>query len=324
MKTRKLFITAICIFAIAVGVMGLASSSAFAEYPERAITCIVPFGAGGGFDGLVRALAPRLEKELGVPIPIKNEPGSGGTRGSITIYKSKPDGYTIGMPHFGALQVNQVLLDRDSGIDYKKFEVIMQIAQSKDFIYVNKNSNFKSLDDFKKANRVIKFGTTGIGALSWVAGNAVGSIVGYDVTFVTGYKSLGEAALGVARGDVDAAIGSYSHFQGVIDDIRPLVCLSAERSQNLPDVPTIQEARYGQLKNLGTPRIIGAPPGTPEEHLDLIRKALQKIINGDEFKKWAVEAGYSLNPLNPNQVWEALDKNEEIYKSMKPKLQTNK
>ncbi|MBW2066965.1 MAG: hypothetical protein JRJ03_18815 [Deltaproteobacteria bacterium] len=55
-----------------------------AAYPEKPITFIVPFGAGGGFDGMARALAPRLEKELGVPFPVKNEKGSGGRRGSIT------------------------------------------------------------------------------------------------------------------------------------------------------------------------------------------------------------------------------------------------
>ena len=65
-----------------------------AAFPEKPLTIIVPFSAGGGVDGLARALASRLEKELGVPVVVKNEGGSGGRKGSITLFKSPTDGYT--------------------------------------------------------------------------------------------------------------------------------------------------------------------------------------------------------------------------------------
>lgn len=321
MARKKTFVVFLSLF-MAFFLIGLSGGQwAKAAYPEKPITFIVPFGAGGGFDTLARALSTRLEKEVGVPFAVKNVKGAGGRRGSIALFKSEPDGHTIGFAHFVSLQTDELLLGKKPPIDYGKFEIILKISHSRHYVYVNKKLPFKSLGDLKKAGRTIKFSGTGVGAITWVEAEAIGTEVGFPVKVVTGYKSLAEAALAVARGDVDASLGSFHHFQGVIQDVRPLVYLSKERWHGLPDVPSVLELGYPRLAVLGSPRVVCAPPGTPEDRLEILRSALLKIVNSQEFKDWASEAGYSLDPMGPDETWKALEVNAGIYRSIQPLLQ---
>jgi tripartite-type tricarboxylate transporter receptor subunit TctC len=322
MKAKKVMKRSLVLLATAILFFGFALHQAQAAYPDKPITFIVPFGAGGGFDTLARALSTRLEKELAVPFAIKNEGGAGGRRGSISLYKSKPDGYTIGFAHFVSLQTDEALLKKKSPINYKNFKIILKISHSRHYLYVNKKSPFMTITDLKKAGRTIKFSGTGVGAITWIEAQAVGTEVGFPAKVVTGYKSLAEAALATARGEVDASLGSYHHFHGVIKDLRPLVYLSKTRWHGLPDVPTIQELGYPRLAVLGSPRVVCAPPGTPDGRLEVIRNALRKILDSQEFKDWAKEAGYSLDPMGPSELWENLKINADIYRTLEPLLQT--
>jgi len=96
MKTMKMVLAGVA----GAAVISLSPVLQAAPYPEKAINFIVPFGAGGSYDTLARKLAERWEREFKVPVVVKSQPGSGGRRGGIAIYKSKPDGYTIGWTHF--------------------------------------------------------------------------------------------------------------------------------------------------------------------------------------------------------------------------------
>ena len=121
----------------------------------------------------------------------------------------------------------------------------------------------------------------------------------------------------MARGDIDAAVGTYTHIQSILDDVRPLVYLSAERSRNLQDVPTIKEAGYGQLAALAVPWVIVAPPGTPKDRLDTIRSALRKVVENEEWIDWAANAGYTPVSLGPDEIWQGLDELKAIYEGLK-------
>ena len=172
-----------------------------AKYPEKPITFIVPFGAGSSFSALARKLDQRWEKELSVPIVVKPLPGSGGRRGGVRIYKSKPDGYTIGCTHFIPFLSDLHLRNQKPTINIRKVSIVYQISRVQFYMFVNKNSRFKTLDDMKKASSPIKFASTGIGAINWVQATAVGATLGFPVNFVLGYKKLADGALAVAKGD---------------------------------------------------------------------------------------------------------------------------
>lgn len=314
---KKLTTYFLCILVTIVFCFASGAGEAVAAFPEKPISFIVPLGAGGGTDGMVRAIAARLEKVIGVPIAVKNERGSGGRRGSITLYKSKPDGYTIGLAHFATLIYDETLGKKKNPIDYRKFAAILKVDRALFFISVNKKSPFKSIKDFKGAGRPIKFGATGVGSPSYLFPKAIQKAAGFEASFVTGQKNLVAAALAVARGDIDAAVGTYTHIRGILEDLRPIVYISEKRSHKLPDVPTIEEAGYGELASLDVPWIVVAPPGTPEDRLGIIRSALKKVVESKEFIDWAVDAGYTPVSDGPDKIWKSLEERVKLYEGLK-------
>lgn len=292
--------------------------AAGAAYPNKAINFLVPFGAGSSFDVLARKLGERWEKELGVPVVVKAMPGSGGRRGSIAVYKAKPDGYTIGWTHFVPFLSDIYLRGKKPAIDIHKVAIIYQISQSQFYVFVDKKLPIKSLADMKKAGRAFKFASTGVGAITWVQANALGASVGFPVRFVLGYKKLADGALAVAKGDAEAGVGGAIHFRAVKDDLRPLMFFGPKRDSFYPDVPCAGELGYTQLTNLGAPRVITAPPGTPKARMQILRAAAIRAVNDKGFVEWATKMGYYMNPHGPKGTWKGLEVKAEIFKKLKP------
>ncbi len=321
MKYRALIIAGLAAMAVS---LPLQIKDARAAFPEKAISFIVPFGAGGGFDGIARKVAAEMEKILKVPVVIKNVPGAGGRRGSIQLFKSKADGYTVGFAHYVPFQTDEILKGKTPPVDYRKFSVVYQVSHSRHYIYVRKSGPLKSLADLKSAGRAIKFTGTGVGAITWVEGNALGASVGFPVKFVTGYKNLAAAALAVAKGDADAGVGSAHHFKGVGDDVTPIVFLGGKRDHKYPDVPSIAELGYPKLTALGSPRVVAAPPGVPADRMKILRDAVVKAVSNPGFVKWASEAGYYLRPQGPEGLKKILADNAEIYAGLKSLLSKSK
>ena len=292
--------------------------AAQAEYPEKPINFIVPFGAGSSFDALARKLGQRWEKELKVAIVVKPLPGSGGRRGSIRVFKSKPDGYTIGWTHFVPFLSDQYLRGKKPTIDISKVAIIYQISQSQFYVFVDKKLPYKSLADLKNAGKALKFASTGIGAITWVQANALGATVGFPVKFVLGYKKLADGALAVAKGDAEAGVGGAVHFRSVKDDLRPLMFFGPKRDRFYPNVVSAGELGYNKLTNLGAPRVNTAPPGTPESKLKVLRAAAIRAVKDKDFVDWATKTGFYMNPQGPAGTWDGIETKAKIFRELKP------
>ena len=142
--------------------------------------------------------------------------------------------------------------------------------------YTNKNSRFKSIADLKGIKSPLKFASTGIGASTWVQASILGAMFNFPVKFVLGYKKLSAAALAVAKGDAVAGLGTARHSRGVKKDVRQLMFFGSSRDPFYPDVPSAGELGYFKLTKLGAPRIVTAPPGTPEPVLKVLRNAAKR------------------------------------------------
>jgi tripartite-type tricarboxylate transporter receptor subunit TctC len=324
MKASKIFALCLTLLAVPFLVSGLSPNEATAAYPEKPVALIVPFGAGGGFDLLARTVAVRLEKELGVAVVVKNQGGAGGRRGSIALFKSKPDGYRIGFFHFVPFFVDQFLFGKKPSIDYRELEIVLKLAHNHHFVFVSKESPLKSLSDIKKLGRPLKASATGIGNSTWVAVNALGMGMGFPVKFVTGYASMTTSALAVAKGEVEASTAAFVQIQGLLDDLRPLCILARKRSSRLPEVPSIKELGYPKLGFLGTPYAVVAPPGMAKEHIAVIRKALYKVLDEPGFVKWLDEKDYFSDPMEPRELWDSLQIVEDTCKSLRPLVEKSK
>ena len=301
---------------LATAAMAFSLSHSAAAFPDKPITFIVPFGVGGSYDTIARKLAQRWEKELGQPVVIQSLPGSGGRRGSLQIYRSKPDGYTIGFAHFVPFLADEHLMRKKPSLDLKKFEVIYKVAHGPNYVFVQKDTPYKSVHDFAKANRPVKFASTGVGAITWTEANALAGILNFRLNFVLGYSKLGDAAVAVAKGDAEAGLGGVAHFKGVKDELRPLMFFGSERDPNYPDVPSAGELGLKRLTALGSPRIIVAPPGTPKGPVDVIRTAIKRATSDPEFQAWAKKSGFYLKPQNPETAWEELIEQGKVFASL--------
>jgi tripartite-type tricarboxylate transporter receptor subunit TctC len=302
--------------AVLAGLAFAFAQPATAKFPERPVTFVVPFGVGGSFDSIARKLGERWETELGVPVVIKSLPGAGGRRGSIEIFRSKPDGYTIGFAHFVPFLADEFLMRKKPTIDYRKFETIYKIAHDPNYIYVRKDLPFQSVHDLAKAGRTIRFATTGIGAITWTEANALAGLLKFPIDFVTGYDQLADAAVAVARGDADAGLGAESHFRAVKDDVRPIMFYGAERDPAYPDVPSAGELGLKQLTALGSPRIIVAPPGTPADRVAVFREAVKRAAADKEFGEWMKKSGFHMQPQDPESTWADLNEQGKVFESL--------
>lgn len=258
-------------------------------FPEETITWIVPHGAGG-FDTYSRAIAKVMPKYLPkkVDIIIKNVPAAGGRTGTADIYRSKPDGYTIGILNIPGHIVSQLIMPVE--YDLAKMEYLGLCSTINYNLWVAKNSPFRSLSDLQQAKKPLRSPSYGFGQTGMLVATITLEATRIPYTFVTGYTAAPEIALSVIKGDVDILIESdvvvlMPYYK--TGDLRPIAVISEGASQLFPDIPTMKKLGYPELAELGGYRIIAAPPGTPKERVKILEEALIKAMQDAETQEWS-------------------------------------
>jgi tripartite-type tricarboxylate transporter receptor subunit TctC len=272
-------------------------ANAMAGFPERPITLICPWGAGGGTDTVARALAVGMEKELGQPVNVVNRTGGSGIIGHSALATAKPDGYTIGTIN---VDLSQLVCKGLTDLSYDKFTQIALINAAPAGLEVNANSPFKTarelLDAIKRdpprTYKASGTGTGGIWHLAW-AGWLYKS--GVDPNKVPWVPTKGEAPSlkDLASGSVDAVTAPLSSALPLIKagKVRPLANMDTERFGPLPEVPTLQEAT-GTDWSCFTWRMIGAPAGVPDDVKSRLVQAVKSAFDSDEFTAFMKKRGF--------------------------------
>jgi tripartite-type tricarboxylate transporter receptor subunit TctC len=221
-----------------------------APYPNRQITIIVGFTAGGSTDTIARLVAEELRKVWGQPVVVDNRAGAGGNLGAALVAKAKPDGYTLLMGSVGPLAINATLYDKMPYDNLRDFTPVSQVVHVPNMLVVNPAAmpvkNFAEFIALIKANPGKYFySSTGVGTSSHLAGELLKTSAGLDITHVP-YK--GAVAL------TDLLAGDQVHFMfatipSVIQlvhagRLRALAVTSLERSASAPELPTVAELGY--------------------------------------------------------------------------------
>jgi len=245
---------------------------------------MVPYSSGGGFDAVSRALSPyvRIHLPAKVDIVIENKTGAGGVVGTTSVYNSKPDGYNIGVINLSGL-VSADLINPVE-FDLVKFSYIATVCGYTPFLMVGKDSPYRSVEDLQKAAKPIKLGVTGVGSAMWLWALRASEEFGLNYDIVPGYKGQAEAMLAIMRGDLDGCIGGTALM--IDDEHVPLVAFGPQREPTEPDVPTAAELGYPKISNFVCYRGIVAPPGVPDEVLNVLRDAFWKAANEKDFQHW--------------------------------------
>ncbi len=310
----------LCVMLLVIGV----AVPAYCEYPERDITLIVPWSAGGGTDVITRYIGSKLENDLGKAVVVVNKTGGGGLVGFQTIANAKPDGYTLGMISLSLILQKYSAL---TYVDRTKYEPIALINTDPTAFSVNANSSWKDLKSalkFAKENPgKMRLSNSGPGAIWHINGVILESATGVKFTHVP-YKGGNPAAVAVAGGHADATMVSPAEVASLAKagKVKILAIASNERDMRFPDVPTFKEA--GVDITLGTWRGLVAPAGTPAQIVEKVGAAVKKIIYSKEYKEFLSKGGFGWAYLNPKELVSQMQKNDEQFKAVFKKLKNKK
>jgi tripartite-type tricarboxylate transporter receptor subunit TctC len=274
-----------CVMAAAGAVLVSALPAVAQSWPQRPVTLIVPFPAGGGTDAFARPLAAQLEKQLNQRFLIDNRGGAGGTLGASAAAKAEPNGYTffVGAAHHAIAPSLYPKLDYDIE---KDFIPIGLIATPPQVVVVNPSKvEAKTLAEFiayAKANpSKIDYASAGLGTTHQLAGELFNILAQTKMNHVP-YRGAGPAMQDLVAGHVHAMFdglgSSAAQIQG--GQLRALAVAAPQRSPAIPDVPTAAEAGLSGYE-VSTWYALWAPKGTPAEAVERMSSELRKALASD-------------------------------------------
>ena len=259
----------------------VAPSVAQESYPDRPVSMIVPFAAGGPTDALARIIAQGLTDKLGQQVLVENLPGAGGTIGSGRAARAEPDGYTLLVGHAGTLAANVSLYKKLPYQVVEDFDPIGFMGDVPQVLIVKKDFPAQDAAEFyayvKQHDSELTAGTAGVGSASHLGGLLLNSALGTDVELV-GYKGAGPAMNDLVGGHIDYMIDVTTTAlpQITAGTVQPLAVLRAERIAALPDVPTMAETGLaGMEANIWN--LLLVPAGTPQPIVDRLSGALGEV-----------------------------------------------
>ncbi len=292
---RRILMGALLAGAVAMGF----TAAAEAAYPERPITVVVPWGAGGGTDATARIVASLMEKELGVPVNVVNRTGGSGVVGHSAIATAEPDGYTIGMI---TVEIGMMHWQGLTDLNWESYTPLALYNEDPPGVNVRADSKWQTLaelmEDIKAAPPgAMKASGTGQGGIWHVALGGMLQAAGLAADHVQWVPSQGAAPglQDLVAGGIDLVTCSVPEAKALIDagKVRSLAVMSAERNPAFPDVPTLKEAA-GIEFTVGAWRGLAGPKGLPEEVTGVLVPLLEKIHGMDEFKEFMNQRGFGM------------------------------
>lgn len=279
---------------LATAVLGF---SLFGSYPERPITLICPWAAGGGTDSISRIVANLLSQELGVPVGVVNRTGGSGVVGHTAGARATPDGYTITMVTLEIATMHWLGL---TDLTYADFEPVAQLNADYAAISTSVNAAWKTYHALHEYIRqhpgeLVASGT-GVGGIWDIARAGWLQAAGFDIDAVRWVPSKGAAPAlqELVAGGVDLVTCSLAEAIPLIESgqVRPLAFMGEERHPDYPCVPTLKE--LGINWTSGTWRGIAAPKGTPPEVIQVLEMALAKVVQTEEFQDFMKQSGFGI------------------------------
>jgi tripartite-type tricarboxylate transporter receptor subunit TctC len=288
-----------------VAAVPLATTTALAEYPEREIRWVIPWGPGGSNDIMARFLQPLLERE-GLNVVIENIDGGTGAIGMGQVATAAPDGYTIGN---GTSSTLAIIAQEKVPLRNEQFDHVIRVSVDPLLLVVPGDSEHDTLASFMEHMQAmpgeVTIGTPGTNNLNHVfaAMTARAAEVDYrHVPYPGGSRVIAE----LMGGQVEAGVlkPSETMEQIAAGDLKPLGIFSNERVEALPDVPTFAEEGidvfpYGPVVQMA---YIAAPAGLDPEVRERLTTAFAAAINSPEFTEFSEKNGFEISPVSGDEL----------------------
>ena len=274
----------------------LALAPAWAAYPERPLTLVAPYPAGGAADVVARLLAKRLEEQLGKPVIVDNRPGAGTAIGAALVANAKPDGYTLLVSSNSTFTLNPAAGAKTSYDPARSFEAIGLVGTLPLAVLVNPAVPAQDVRQLVAAARAnpdkFPYGSFGNATSSHFAGALFAQATGLKLMHVP-YKGSAPLMTDLIGGQIplsfDTVVAAAPQLKA--GKIKVLAVTTAKRSGNLPDVPTMAESGYPGFDFTAWLAVV-APQGLAPEVRDRLVKALQTVMTSPETQEAMRKAGF--------------------------------
>lgn len=275
---------------------GLAPSvQAQADFPDKPIRFIVPFGAGGTMDVVARTVGNEAAKILGQPIVVENRPGAGGSSGPATVATAKPDGYTLMVAAPTQVPVALALKTKTPYDAARDFVPVTKLAEEALVVMTSRTIPASTLPEFiayLKANPgKVNYSSAGVGSLGHLAGELFKVRTGVDIQHIP-YKGGPAGTFALIAGDVGLSLTSAGSGSAYFDKINVLASLGQKRISILPDVPTALELGVAGLVVTSWAGVF-APAGTPPAVIAKLDAAFRKALTApsviETFQRLGIE-----------------------------------
>ena len=286
----------------------MAPTIALAAYPDRPVTLVVPFPAGGSTDLVARIVAEHMTKSLGQQVVVENKGGAGGNLGAASVAKADPDGYTILMGTIATHALNPAIYRKMPYDAVKDFAPISLLVTVPNVLVVNPQlpvKNVQELLDLLKAKPgEYSYASSGNGTPLHLSGELFKSMAGVDMVHIP-YKGAGPALTDLLGNHVSIMFDNLPSSMGYIKDgrLRGIAVTTAERVPSVPDLPTIAESGLPGYETY-TWNALFAPAGTPPELIERLNAAAVEAVGDPAVKAKLADLGASTVGSTPTALGE--------------------
>jgi tripartite-type tricarboxylate transporter receptor subunit TctC len=286
---------------LAAGAAAVALPS-LAAWPDKPIKIVVTFPAGGASDIVARVMAEQLSHKLGQGVVVDNRPGAGGSVGGTVVTQSPADGYTLMLSNSTPISIGPFALEKQPYDPVEGFTHIALIGNAPCVVMANPKAGMKTLADLealaKKTGR-LDFGSGGPASIGHIYGELMKNLLGVNMVHVPyrgGAPMTTDLIAGVVPVGIDVLTAFVPYFKS--GQLVPLAVTSANRSQLVPDVPSVVEAGYRKLV-LDNFFGLSGPAKMPADVVTRLNTACNEILAQADIKKKMEELGIATSPVSP-------------------------
>ena len=310
-------ITALIVGACAIlslGAMGAANAQVQPEYPNRSITLVVPYPAGGATDTLARFIGGKLQERWGQTVVILNKPGASGIIGAQYVLQAPADGYTVLVGVTSMIQQPAMM----SSLPYdplKDFAPVVQTAHTSNLFLVPLNSSAKTMKEFvaqaKSHPGQYNFASWGPGSSAHIHGELLNQQAGLDLTHVP-FQGSAPVIRNLIGGQISSAFVDIPSATPHLKSVRVLAVTGPQRIPGLPDVPTFTELGYKSFEPRGWHGLF-LPAATPRPIVEKLSAEINRILQLPDTEATIQALGMIRGGGTPDEFATAMRKDAAIY-----------
>jgi tripartite-type tricarboxylate transporter receptor subunit TctC len=315
---------AITFAAVSLALLLLAGSlaPAGAQYPDRPLTIVVAYPAGGMVDIVARPMAESMKKKYPKGVAVLNRPGGGGSVGMAEVAQAKPDGYTVILAPVSTLVIHPQIND----LPYKTpddYEPIINTISFHAMLAVRDDSPYKTAQELIAAAKTnpgkLRVGSPGEGTSSHLNLEELMAKANFKVTHVP-FSGWGESSPALLGGHIEAVVAQPGELRPLVDGkkLRALVAFQAQRHPAFPDTPTARELGYDAA--LGTWFVLTAPKGTPPAVLKYVHDAAKIALEEPSFVSLMKARGVDIDYKSGEKCREDLRREYRLHTDILKRL----